>query len=144
MGKENQQHFSFECPLKGTAKTLLATATDSDSDVSPDCTIDTSKRITIDGIGSDTTIGLVTLPVYIEGQSSIDKSPVMFKIVAHFHVLPSFNGRALLGIDTLSSYNIDLLISENKATFNEGSYKTSFTRAVRQTFLIRCRKATYV
>ncbi|KAI5807580.1 hypothetical protein DFH27DRAFT_640476 [Peziza echinospora] len=34
MGKENQQHFSFECPLKGTAKTLLANGdSDSDSDL---------------------------------------------------------------------------------------------------------------
>ncbi|KAI5809713.1 hypothetical protein DFH27DRAFT_521368 [Peziza echinospora] len=33
MGKENQQHFSFECPLKGTAKTLLAHGSDSDSDI---------------------------------------------------------------------------------------------------------------
>ncbi|KAI5805615.1 hypothetical protein DFH27DRAFT_651949 [Peziza echinospora] len=94
--------------------------------------------VNISGIGSGFTSGFCTIPLWIEG--STDGTKCLIKFDVDFHVVESFGGKVLLGIDALLKYNVELFPCKGYAAISHTLKYPTFCEKVKNTTLIRACK----
>ncbi|KAF8439650.1 hypothetical protein BGX38DRAFT_1144652 [Terfezia claveryi] len=108
----------------------------------PNTIINAETRVEIHGIGRSGTIGFCSIPIWLEGyQGDINSQErCLIEIEAEFHVLEDFSYGILLGVDALTDYGIDLMISKGRACAEGFSYDVEYTDSKFRSVLVRLKE----
>jgi len=90
----------------------------------PSRRLETSVRLNCNGIGDAKAVGWAYLPFWVEGSDSTGNK-CLIEMHAKFHMLPTFEPKVLVGMETLSLYGIALNIPESTTSFLADGLKYS-------------------